>query len=205
METSSALLAICAGNSPVPGEFRTQRPMTRSFDVFFDLRLNKRLSKQWWGWWFETLSCPLWRHCNGYTPTAATLNLYGRNSGYVISLKNKYDIIISCAKFGCFLAFRIRRGIGKCALLCIKFNFTNEWCLPHTCMPQSWFECIYEFIYPSFVCVNTPSRTTHRCLHRCTGACPQASNCQHWFYLGKGCRRYHFYLNQYCLIITQIP
>ena len=41
-----------------------QRPVTRSFDVFFDLRLNKRLSKQSWGWWFETPSCPLWRHCN---------------------------------------------------------------------------------------------------------------------------------------------
>ena len=46
METFSALLAICAGNSPVPGEFPIQRPVTRSFDVFFDLRLNKRLSKQ---------------------------------------------------------------------------------------------------------------------------------------------------------------
>ena len=47
-----------------PGEFPTQRPVTRSFDVFFDLRLNKRLSKQPWGWWFETLSWSLWRHCN---------------------------------------------------------------------------------------------------------------------------------------------
>ena len=65
METFSALLAICAGNSPAPGEFPTQRPVTRSFDVFFDLCLNKRLSKQWWGWWFETLSRPLWRHRNG--------------------------------------------------------------------------------------------------------------------------------------------
>ena len=64
METFSALLAICAGNSPVPGEFPTQRPVTRSFDVFFDLRLNKWLSKLWWGWWFETLSRPLWRHRN---------------------------------------------------------------------------------------------------------------------------------------------
>ena len=62
METFSALLAICAGNSPVPGEFPTQRPVMRSFDVFFDLRLNKRLSKQSWGWWLETLSRPLWRH-----------------------------------------------------------------------------------------------------------------------------------------------
>ena len=64
METFSALLAICAGNSPVPGEFPAQRPVTRSFDIFFDLHPNKRLSKQWWGWWFETPSCPLWRHRN---------------------------------------------------------------------------------------------------------------------------------------------
>ena len=46
------------------GEFPTQRPVSRSFDVFFDLRLNKRLSKQPWGWWFETQSCSLWRHRN---------------------------------------------------------------------------------------------------------------------------------------------
>ena len=46
---------------------RTQRPVTRRFDVFFDLRLNKRLSKQPWGWWFETLSRPLWRHRNVMT------------------------------------------------------------------------------------------------------------------------------------------
>ena len=69
METFSALLAIHAGNSPVPGEFPTQRPATRSFDVFFDLRLNKRLSKQSWGWRFETLSRPLWRHSNGQSLT----------------------------------------------------------------------------------------------------------------------------------------
>ena len=65
MESSSALLAICAGNSPVTGEFPTQRPVTRSFDVF-DLRLNKRFSKQSWGLWFETPSYSLWRHFNEY-------------------------------------------------------------------------------------------------------------------------------------------
>ena len=64
METFFALLALCAGNSLVPGEFPAQRPVTRSFDVFFDLCPNKRLSKQWWGWWFETPLCPLWRHYN---------------------------------------------------------------------------------------------------------------------------------------------
>ena len=65
MKTFSALLVICVGNSPITGEFPAQRPVTRSFDVFFDLRLNERLSKQSWGWWFETASRPLWRHSNG--------------------------------------------------------------------------------------------------------------------------------------------
>ena len=65
METFSALLAICAGNSPVAGEFLAQRPVTRSFDVFFDLRPNKRLSKQSRGYWSETPSSSLWRHRNG--------------------------------------------------------------------------------------------------------------------------------------------
>ena len=47
-----------------PGEFPTQRPVTRGFDVFFVLRLNKPLSKQPWGCWFETLSRSLWRYRN---------------------------------------------------------------------------------------------------------------------------------------------
>ena len=64
METLSASLAICAGKSTVTGEFPAQRPVMRIFDVFFDLRMNKRLSKRSWGWWFETPSHPLWRHCN---------------------------------------------------------------------------------------------------------------------------------------------
>ena len=76
MEKFSALLAICAGNSPVPGEFPAQRPVTRSFDVFFDLHTNRRLSKQWWGWWFETLSCPLWRHRNGHFPSSLIIFNY---------------------------------------------------------------------------------------------------------------------------------
>ena len=59
MGAFSALLALC-----VTGEFPSQKPVTRSFDVFFDLRLNKRLSKQSWGWWYQTPSRSLWRHCN---------------------------------------------------------------------------------------------------------------------------------------------
>ena len=54
LERFAALLVICAENPPVTGESPQQRPVTRSYDVFFDLRLNKRLSKQSWRWWFET-------------------------------------------------------------------------------------------------------------------------------------------------------
>ena len=50
--------------SPMTTEFPTRRPVTRSFDIVFDLRLNKQLSKQGWGWWFETPLRPLWRHYN---------------------------------------------------------------------------------------------------------------------------------------------
>ena len=64
METFSALLAICTENSLVTGEFSSQMPLKRSFDVFFYLRLNKPLGKQWRRQWFETPSHSLWRHCN---------------------------------------------------------------------------------------------------------------------------------------------
>ena len=64
METFSVLLAICVGNSAVTRVFPAQRPVTSSFDVFFDLHLNERLSKESWGWWFETPSRPLWHHSN---------------------------------------------------------------------------------------------------------------------------------------------
>ena len=64
METFSVLLALCAGNSPVTDEFPAQRPVTRRLDVFFDLRLNEQLSKQSWGWLFETPSRSLWRQRN---------------------------------------------------------------------------------------------------------------------------------------------
>ena len=60
----SALLALCVGNSPFTGEFPSQRSVTRSFDVFFDLLLKKRLSKQSRRRWLKKPLCPLWRHCN---------------------------------------------------------------------------------------------------------------------------------------------
>ena len=52
------------------GEFTGRRwiPSTKARDAelwcFRRSALNKRLSKPWYGWWFETPSCSLWRHCN---------------------------------------------------------------------------------------------------------------------------------------------
>ena len=64
METYSALLALCNGNPPVIGGFPSQRPVMRSFAVFIDVHLSKRLSQQSRCWWFETPSRSLQRHRN---------------------------------------------------------------------------------------------------------------------------------------------
>ena len=62
------------GNPPVTGGFPLSRPVTRSFDIFIDLRLNKRLSKQSRRRWFETPSRSLWHHCNGLRYFCSGLN-----------------------------------------------------------------------------------------------------------------------------------
>ena len=59
-------LKLASGKNKNIIRFPAQKPVTRSFDVSFDLRLNKRLSKQSWGWWFESPSYPLWHHCNAH-------------------------------------------------------------------------------------------------------------------------------------------
>ena len=106
--TFSALLAI-AGNSPVPGEFPTQRPVMRCFDVFFDLRLNKWLSKQWWGWWFETFSHSLWRHRN---------DIHGLVQDCSNSIANALEVLQSCTKpliYSCV-----------CTSIGVEFKFVPE-------------------------------------------------------------------------------
>ena len=81
-EAFSTLLAICAGNSPVTDEFPSQRPVTRSFDVFLWSPLNKQLSIQSWGWWFDTPYHPLWRHCN---------------DNFSVGSYDPYDILQACS------------------------------------------------------------------------------------------------------------
>ena len=86
--------AICAGNSPLTGEFPSQRPVTQHFDVLFGLRLNERLSKQWWGWCFEAPSRPLWRHNNAQEPLYNhdnTKHIYGT---YTICIFCMYRICV---------------------------------------------------------------------------------------------------------------
>ena len=60
------------------GELPGQRPVTRRFGAFFDLRLNKRVNKQSWGWWFETTSSSLLLHCNveGFIMNMPNFNTY---------------------------------------------------------------------------------------------------------------------------------
>ena len=116
MEIFPALLAICAGNSPVTGEFPAQRPVTRSFDFFFDLRLNKRLIKQSWGWWYETPSHPLWRHCSGYALIGASTrkmlsNVYKRQTWDKENTSNVWNINVFRYNF-----------MGECQMISYKYN-----------------------------------------------------------------------------------
>ena len=98
METFSALLVLCEANSPVTGEFPSQRSVTRSFDLFFDLGLNNRLSKQSKRWWFEIPLCSLWRHCKemirniGGRTNIQNLKTHSVNFVFFLFLKqNIYD------------------------------------------------------------------------------------------------------------------
>ena len=97
-----------AGNSPVTGEFPAQRPVTRSFDVFFDLCLNKSFSKQSWDWWFEMPSHSLWRHgnengvgYNGHNPWRKTFQrrqTYNEYTFNLVSLLSGKYLCRPCSK-----------------------------------------------------------------------------------------------------------
>ena len=75
--TFSALLSLCEGNPLVTGGFPSQWPVTWNFDIFFNVRLNKRLSKQSRLRWFDTPWCLLWRHCNVFSTSLAHVNWQG--------------------------------------------------------------------------------------------------------------------------------
>ena len=102
MEKFSALLAFCAGNSPVTGKFPTQRPVTRSFNVCFDLHLNKRLIKQLWGWWFKMPSCSLWRHRNVFRDVNISMYI-STNKQFIATLINQWCYKWNLGKQACCL------------------------------------------------------------------------------------------------------
>ena len=89
METFSAFSPFCEGNPPVTRGFRSQRPVTRSYDVFCDLRMNKRLDKQSRRRWFETPSLSLWRHFNAADAAHEICNMYIHGKLYSASLFSK--------------------------------------------------------------------------------------------------------------------
>ena len=119
-----------------PGEFPAQWPGTRSFDVFFDLRLNKRLSKQPWGWWFETPPWSLWRHCNGYEHQ---LNLRGH---WYVQRFGYSDA--SCLQYTCIIAAK-HRLIMICVSYATRYDIHSSnhhifyWVVFHQRTVISWF------------------------------------------------------------------
>ena len=80
-------------NSP-----HTGHGVTRSFDGIFDLRPNKRLSKQWWGWWFEMLSSSSWRHCNGMSNPLENngWDYLPMSLSQFISVKRPWSLVFYC-------------------------------------------------------------------------------------------------------------
>ena len=121
-QSHSSLLALCSRNSLVTGQF-TSRPVTQSFDVFFDLPLNKRLSKQSWGWWFEMPSCSLWHHCSEWNTSQKSgkwflLNYWnwhtdGWSNRQILvttktqAIKKNKNIFLFCFVFDCIFSIRL--------------------------------------------------------------------------------------------------
>ena len=142
METFSALLTICAGNSPVPGELPTQRPVTQRFGVFFDLGLNKRLSKQSWGWWFETPSRPLWRHGNVVVIIGKSTQVPCHIVALVKSLKIIWNLICADQIYGARFSIELEwldLMIGNQDISLIKCHLGDMPYFVDVTDPRYWF------------------------------------------------------------------
>ena len=114
------------GEFTFTGEFPAQRPVTRRFDVFFDLRLNKRLSKQSWGWWFETPWCSLWRHGNVESIDWSVVwsNLW-RHDGEEICLQS---LLLSIVRYSIHLS-QVWEYMASEILSHLASNHQVNWCL----------------------------------------------------------------------------
>ena len=124
-----------------PGDFPAQRPVTRSFGVFFDLRPNKQLSKQPRGWWFETPSLSLWRHCNDTYPEEiglprAMAEMNTKAMGYRIptTVKCKYWYTHLIIKWYWDINFLVS-VLGIIELVILMHLWVNE--ISHLCFTKS--------------------------------------------------------------------
>ena len=132
-----------------PGEFPTQRPVRLNFDVFVDLRLNKRLRKQRRGWWFETPSCPLWRHCNENSFLYQSIFFYvwirsdmiWQNTTSVQTLSHPFQRV----------AHRFMVKHKKCTCLNAHYIPFDTFCWHFQETPQTWVISIYKLTRTGFV------------------------------------------------------
>ena len=153
MEIFSALLAICVGNSPVTSEFLSQSPVTQSFDVFFDLRLNERLSKL-------RPSRPLWRHNNDLKQCAVNVKLNEYNHTFygvipylyiIYGIRNGRFYWLLLVSVGFIRQATASYWIAFCELL---FLFSNM----NTCL--KWILCMTTLItYGMYLFLVSPGMT----------------------------------------------
>ena len=141
METFSALLDLCAGNSQVTGKFPSQRPVTQSFYVFFDLRLNRRLNKQSRCQWFETPSRSVWCHCNDILYSGTLLCPFPLSLGSIfpppsdcwitciISNRNCWEQVLfhHTPPHPCCKDFVLRRLIYIYICICVYWALSKSW------------------------------------------------------------------------------
>ena len=113
MATFPALLALCERNSPITSEFLSQRPVTWSFDVLFDLLLKKRLNKQSRCRWFETPSRSLWRHCY----------VFGR---VYLPMPELRVAVTSKKMKGCQARFTSNGHLLECIILLLPFSLRSN-------------------------------------------------------------------------------
>ena len=129
MEAFSALLARFAGNSPVTSELPSQRPVTRSFDVFFYIyaRIND--------WVNNRNSCGLRRHRAHYDVTNDTVNLQPRKTHVRSSPRVVKHSIYSDTGVWYFEMFINPNPIKPFLPLmtCVPFIITNMLYIANTC------------------------------------------------------------------------
>ena len=143
------------------GEFTSHRWITRTkasgaeLWYFFDLRLNKRLSKQWRGWWCETPLRPSWRHCNVYCRLYLLMSA-SLMTVQVIHFRSFASISINQIKKDCYWIpfYRVSFIINKSSLLyACGFAFNTQqtvlWSLAHRSAKEQHIVIFWNRMLPS--------------------------------------------------------